>query len=53
MHLCFLDGDPRESWDRFVELGKALSGSGLAHAALAAPFIPTVVGTDTYVDELW
>ena len=37
----------------FVELGKTTSGSGLAHAALAAPFIPTVVGTDTYVDELW
>jgi len=53
MHLYFLDTDPRGAWDRFVELGKAVSGSGLGHAALAAPFIPTVVGTDTYVDELW
>jgi hypothetical protein len=53
MQLYFLDTDPRESWDHFVELDKAVSGSGLGHVALAAPFIPTVVGTDTYVDELW
>ena len=53
MHLFFLDADPRTCWDRFVSYADAIETSGLARVALAAPFIPTIVGTDTYTDQLW
>ena len=49
----FVESDPEECWDAFVDYGKALEADGRAKVALAAPFIPTVVGTDTYTDELW
>jgi hypothetical protein len=51
--LFFLDADPRECWDRFVRLGADFDRSGLGRVIFATPFIPTVVGTDTYTDQLW
>jgi hypothetical protein len=30
-----------------------VEASGIADVLLAAPFFKTVVGTDTYVDQLW
>jgi hypothetical protein len=33
-------------------LGKAIEESGIGQIAIASPFIPTIVGTDTYTDQL-
>ena len=49
----FVETDPLEVWDRFVDLGATVDRSGAGHVALAAPFVATVMGTDRYVDELW
>jgi hypothetical protein len=52
-HCCFVDGDPVEQWPATATaIEKSLATSGL-DAVLVAPFIPTVPGTDTYLDELW
>ena len=53
MLLAFSDTEPTQGWDRVRHAAKALEASGLATVRLAAPFVPTVVGTDTYADELW
>lgn len=51
--LWFLEGDPAASWDRsFAGNGERVSASGLGRMELAAPFIPTLPGTDKYVDQL-
>lgn len=51
--LSFLEEDPAASWaTRFSGFDRAVSDSGFARVVYAAPFIPTVPGTDTYVDEL-
>lgn len=51
--MAFTDGDPRECWDTFAGLGEAIAAGGLATLSWAAPFVPTVPGTDTYTDQLW
>ena len=53
LQMFFLDTDPRESWDRFTDYAKRVEQSGLGTVTLAAPFITTIPGTDTYTDELW
>ncbi|MGW6543635.1 hypothetical protein ACWGBH_12415 [Streptomyces massasporeus] len=51
--LWFLQTDPRERWVAcFTDLDTAVAESGLGRVELVAPFIPTVPGTDTYVDLL-
>ncbi|MEV6393610.1 hypothetical protein AB0M39_02325 [Streptomyces sp. NPDC051907] len=51
--LWFLEEDPRERWDsHFAALDAAVVESGLGRVELVAPFIPTVPGTDRYVDQL-
>ncbi|MBW8805360.1 MAG: hypothetical protein JF587_16160 [Catenulisporales bacterium] len=50
--LYFLERDPAECWDLFTEDGAAADASGLGRLEFAAPFIPTLPGTDKYVDEL-
>ncbi|MCX5200597.1 hypothetical protein OG897_03835 [Streptomyces sp. NBC_00237] len=51
--LWFLEEDPRERWEeRFGGLGEAVAEAGLGRVELVAPFVPTVVGTDRYVDRL-
>jgi hypothetical protein len=50
--LWFTEGDPRDAWDVFAGAGKAVEASGLGRVELIAPFLPTIVGTDTYVDQL-
>jgi hypothetical protein len=45
--------DPRTVWaERYAPLGKALEDAGLGRVSFASPFISTVVGTDTYMDQL-
>jgi hypothetical protein len=51
--LFFVGGDVRETLQRFRRYTDALASHGEADTALVAPFLRTVVGTDTYVDELW
>ncbi|MES4901072.1 MULTISPECIES: hypothetical protein [unclassified Streptomyces] len=51
--LWFLQQDPRECWEgHFTGLDEDVARSGLGRVELVAPFIPTVPGTDRYVDEL-
>ena len=50
----FLQCDPREAWaEHFANLSEAVDASGVATIGLAAPFIPVIPGTETYMDELW
>jgi hypothetical protein len=51
--MCFTDTDPRECWDSFEALADAVRDGGLGEVSYAAPFIPTIPGTDTYTDQLW
>ena len=52
--LCFLDGDPRDTWSsRFAHLADEVSDGGRGRLLYAAPFVPTVPGTDRYSDDLW
>ena len=50
--LYFTESDPAEDWERFVGDGAAVEASGLGRLEFAAPFIPTLPGTDRYVAEL-
>ncbi len=50
--LWFVEGDPRTAWELFAGEGAHVEASGLGRVALMAPFLPTIVGTDTYVDQL-
>ncbi|MEU2162261.1 hypothetical protein [Streptomyces sp. NPDC019208] len=47
--LWFLEQDPREGWEEHFA---GLDAGELGRVELVAPFIPTVPGTDRYVDEL-
>ena len=53
VQMFFLDGDPAEAWDRFRAYASGLADSGAGRVVFAAPFLPTIVGTDTYTDKLW
>jgi hypothetical protein len=53
LQLWFAQADPRECWDRITRYADQVKASGLASVALAAPFLPTVPGTEKYLDELW
>ena len=53
LHVYFLEQDPRACWKELFEpLPRALEKSGLGRVSFAAPFVPTVPGTDRYCDEL-
>lgn len=53
LYLFFLDAPPEQSWDRFERLERDVAASGLGRVVFASPWLPTVVGTDRYTDELW
>jgi hypothetical protein len=53
MQLFFLDVAPDQCWERFVQLGTDVAASELGRVTFAAPWLPTVVGTDRYTDQLW
>ncbi len=51
--LWFLEQDPRACFgEHFAGLDGDLAASGRGRVELVAPFVPTVPGTDRYVDEL-
>jgi len=53
VQLCFLDREPTELWAAFRDYAAAIDDGGRGQLTFAAPFLPTVVGTDTYADQLW
>jgi hypothetical protein len=53
VQLLFVDGDVVEVLDPVRAYTDAVEAEGLGRLQLAAPFFSTVVGTDTYVDQLW
>jgi len=52
VQLLFVAGDTEAVLDRVRTYTDAVEGDGTATLLLAAPFLRTVVGTDTYVDQL-
>jgi hypothetical protein len=50
--LWFLEEEPARCWSAFADLGADVAASGLGRVELLAPFIPTLPGTDRYVDQL-
>jgi hypothetical protein len=51
--LSFSEVRPPEGWeDVFASAGDAIAASGNGRTVFAAPFYPTLPGTDTYVDQL-
>jgi hypothetical protein len=51
--LWFTEAHPAACWDDvFAAQGPAVAATGLGRVELAAPFIPTLPGTDRYVDQL-
>ena len=53
VQLAFIEGDPRPAWDAFRAYAKAIEAGGKGKVSFAAPYVKTVVGTDTYVDQIW
>ena len=53
VQLFFLEDDPAEVWPRFRDYGAGLAAAGVGEVVFAAGFRPTIVGTDTYTDQLW
>jgi len=52
VQLLFVAGDPADAVATVRSYTDAVESDGTATLRLAAPFLPTVVGTDTYVDQL-
>ncbi|MBV8950088.1 MAG: hypothetical protein JOZ99_04380 [Actinobacteria bacterium] len=51
--LWLTEVEPQQCWSAsFADGVEAVAGSGLGRLQLTAPFVPTVPGTDRYVDEL-
>ena len=51
--LTFLECEPEAVWDDlFARQDAHIAASGLGLVELASPFLPTLPGTDRYVDEL-
>jgi hypothetical protein len=50
--LSFTEVAPEECWSACSSTGDAVAADGQGRVELAAPFYPTVPGTDLHVDEL-
>lgn len=53
LQLFFIDQEAADVWPAFQAYGEALTASGLGHVVFASPWLPTVVGSDRYTDQLW
>jgi hypothetical protein len=52
--LWFLNTPPEAAWEPVIaEHRRRLEAAGKGTVIAALPFIPTIVGTDTYTDRLW
>lgn len=50
--LWFLDADPRECWEHFVDEPDAVAAGGRGRTSLLAPFVPARMGTNHLMDQL-
>lgn len=50
--LTFTEVPPDDCWEPYAGAGAAVAASGLGRLELSAPFLPTIPGTDTWVDQL-
>jgi hypothetical protein len=51
--LTLTDAPAAECWEvTFAPTGAAVEAAGMGRVQLAAPFLATIPGTDTYVEEL-
>ena len=50
--LTFTDVPPDECWDTFAGFGEMVGAAGRGRVELSAPFVPTLPGTDTHVNDL-
>lgn len=53
LQLLFLHDEPTASWQQIHDYAAAIEASGAGTVTFASPFLPTVVGTDKYTDQLW
>lgn len=53
LQMLFLEDEPTASWHQIIDYAADIEKSGAGKVTFASPFIPTVVGTDKYTDELW
>ncbi len=53
LQLVLIETGPVEVWERVRAYAADLEASGTARATFVAPFHRSVVGTDTYVDQIW
>ena len=53
VQMLLVKGDVRDALPRVRAYTDRIVAEDLAAVRLVAPFVKTVVGTDTYVDELW
>ena len=53
MQLAFVEGAPDDAWDWFRRYADAIADTERGTVTFATPFFAAVVGTDTYLDELW
>ena len=53
MQLYFLEDDPGRDWGRWQRWAEQINGSGRGRVVWCGPWIPTLVGTDRYTDQLW
>ena len=53
LQLAFLEGDTARAWQDVEAYVRAVDASGMGRVCFAGPFHRTVVGTDTYADQLW
>ncbi len=53
LHLSFTTTSPDTWWDEQRAAADALVDDGMGEMLWTAPFIPTIPGTDAYIDELW
>jgi hypothetical protein len=53
VQIFFVDGDVKQVLDGIRRYTDRVEAEGLADLRLVAPFYRTVVGPDTYVDQLW
>jgi hypothetical protein len=52
VQILFVNGDPMAELDRLKNYTDSVEKAGLADTQLVAPFLKTIPGTDTYVDQL-
>jgi len=53
LQLYFLESAPAAAWPGVEAWCQRIDASGVGTVSFAGPWVPTVVGTDTYTDQLW